>query len=136
MLLLSFVNTNAQYRFINYNVSDGLSQNSVHCIFQDRDGLIWIGTQDGLNSFDGKSFKKYRANSLDSTTLSDQFVLSIEEDNKGFLWVGTRNGLNKLNKQTGKFSRYYLTTEEKNFINSPYSKLIKDNAGRIFLSKN
>jgi len=136
LLLLSFVNTNAQYRFINYNVSDGLSQNSVHCIFQDRDGLIWIGTQDGLNSFDGKSFKKYRANSLDSTTLSDQFVLSIEEDNKGFLWVGTRNGLNKLNKQTGKFSRYYLTTEEKNFINSPYSKLIKDNAGRIFLSKN
>jgi ligand-binding sensor domain-containing protein/signal transduction histidine kinase len=135
LLLLSFVYTNAQYRFINYNVSDGLSQNSVHCIFQDRDGLIWIGTQDGLNSFDGKSFKKYRANSLDSTTLSDQFVLSIEEDNNGSLWVGTRNGLNKLNKQTGKFSRYYLSADEKNFINSPYSKLIKDKAGRIFLSK-
>lgn len=134
--LLSFVCTNAQYRFINYNVSNGLSQNSVHCIFQDRDGLIWVGTQDGLNSFDGKSFKKYRANALDTTTLSDQFVLSIEEDNNGFLWIGTRNGLNKLNKQTGKFSRYYLTEEEKNFIHSPYPKLIKDVKGRIFLSKN
>ena len=135
LLLLSFVTTNAQYRFINYNVSNGLSQNSVHCIFQDRDGLIWVGTQDGLNSFNGKSFKKYRANSLDSTTLSDQFVLSIEEDNNGFLWVGTRNGLNKLNKQTGKFTRYYLTNQEKNLINSPYTKLIKDKVGRIFLSK-
>jgi len=135
LLLLSFVNSNAQYRFINYNVSNGLSQNSVHCIFQDSDGLIWVGTQDGLNSFNGKSFKKYRSNALDTTTLSDQFVLSIEEDNKGFLWIGTRNGLNKLNKQTGKFSRFYLSNEEKNFINSPYTKLIKDKKGRIFLPK-
>ena len=90
----------AQMRFISYDVSDGLSQNSVHCIYQDRDGFLWLGTQDGLNGFDGHDFKTYKHSETDTTTISDQFVLSITEDSAGYLWVGTRNGCARIIDQT------------------------------------
>lgn len=122
----------SNYRFIAYNVSDGLSQNSVHCIFQDSDGKLWLGTQDGLNSFDGRNFKHYKYSAADSNTISDQFVLTIAEDASGFLWVGTRSGLNKFNKRTGRFERIYLNERERNIIGSTYGHLVSS-AGREIL---
>lgn len=107
-------------RFLHYTLRDGLSQNSVHCIFQDKDGLIWIGTQDGLNSFDGKKFNVYRHDDNDSNTISDQFVLTIKEDREGYLWIGTRNGLNRFSKRTGLFERFYVRPNEKHFFQAAY----------------
>lgn len=134
LLLLILAGTGgayAQMRFISYDVSDGLSQNSVHCIYQDRDGFLWLGTQDGLNGFDGHDFKIYKHSETDTTTISDQFVLSITEDSAGYLWVGTRNGYNRLNKRTGKFTRYYLSREEKEGIGRPYGALYVNRSGQI-----
>ena len=125
-----------QWRFISYNVGDGLSQNSVHCFYQDRDGLLWLGTQDGLNSFDGHNFKTYKYSSSDTTSISDQFVLSIEEDTNGYLWIATRSGINKLNKRTGKFSRYYFSEAEKNTIARSFQRFSKNSAGEIFINHN
>jgi ligand-binding sensor domain-containing protein/two-component sensor histidine kinase len=124
----------AQFRFISYSVSDGLSQNSVHCIYQDRDGFLWLGTQDGLNGFDGHDFRIYKHSETDSTTISDQFVLSITEDDAGYLWIGTRNGFNRLNKRTGKFTRYYISPEEKEGIGHSYFGLHKNKKGQIMLA--
>jgi signal transduction histidine kinase/ligand-binding sensor domain-containing protein len=121
-----------QYRFIPFNVSNGLSQNSVHSIFQDSDGLLWIGTQDGLNSFDGHNFKTYRHNRADTTTISDQFILSISEDKAGYLWVGTGNGLNRINRRTGKVQRFYLDPAEQNRISSNYPQIIRNKNGEVF----
>ena len=106
--------------FLLYGAKDGLSQNSVHAIFRDRDGLVWIGTQDGLNSFDGKNFTVYRYNEKDSNSISDQFILNIQEDRAGNLWIGTRNGLNAFNKRTKKFTRYYIYPAEKHIFQSAY----------------
>ena len=64
-------------RFLTYNVKDGLSQSSVHSLHRDKDGLLWVGTQDGLNSFDGNAFTTYRYNERDSNSISDQFILKI-----------------------------------------------------------
>lgn len=122
-----------QYRFIHYSASDGLSQNSVHCIYQDSDGLLWIGTQDGLNSFDGHNFKTLRSNHADTNTLSDQFILSMAEDSRGYLWVGTGNGLNRINRRTGKVRRYYLDASEQNRISSNYSLIIRNKAKEVFI---
>jgi len=108
-------------RFLLYGVKDGLSQNSVHAIYRDKEGLIWIGTQDGLNSFDGKRFTVYRYNEDDSSSISDQFILKIAEDNAGNLWVGTRNGLNFFNKRTHKFKRIYLDEKEKHTFQAGYA---------------
>jgi signal transduction histidine kinase/ligand-binding sensor domain-containing protein len=121
------------YRFMDFTVSNGLSQNSVHCIYQDSDGIMWFGTQDGLNSFDGHSFTIYRHNGKDSNSLSDQFILSIAEDNQGYLWVGTRNGLNCFNKYTRKFKRCYLIKGEQEAINNTYPQLVKRKNGEIYV---
>ena len=121
------------YRFISFSAKDGLSNNSIHCYFQDSDGDLWIGTQDGLNRFDGKNFKTYRYHPSDTNSLSDHFVLSIQEDRNGYLWIGTSHGLNKLNRRTGKIKRYYLDPTEKSRISANYYNLIKDTLGQIYI---
>ncbi|MEO5967430.1 MAG: two-component regulator propeller domain-containing protein, partial [Ferruginibacter sp.] len=134
-IIVSVVFTQGQIpgRFTTYSVKDGLSQSSVHAIHRDKDGLLWIGTQDGLNSFDGNTFLTYRYNNLDTTTISDQFILKILEDKKGNLWVGTRNGLNFFNKYTRKFKRYYINQEEKHQFQSSYEKLFLINDDSLLI---
>jgi ligand-binding sensor domain-containing protein len=67
-------------KFEHLTVDHGLSENAVTCIFQDNQGFMWFGTHDGLNRYDGYSFKVYRQNPLDSTSLSDNIIKSICED--------------------------------------------------------
>ena len=124
-----------QRRYIVYDVKNGLSQNSVHAITRDRDGLVWIGTQDGLNSFDGTNFTTYKHNSEDSSSISDQFVLAIKEDAIGNLWVGTRNGLNYLNKRTKKFKRFYINKSEQHIFQSNYEKFYVQNDNKVIIKK-
>jgi len=82
-----------------YNVNNGLSQNSITCIYKDKQGILWIGTQDGLNRFDGIRFRVYKHDIKDTASISDQFVLSIQEDGGNNLIIGTRNGLNLFDKR-------------------------------------
>ena len=123
-------------RFLLYGVKDGLSQNSVHAIFRDRDGLVWIGTQDGLNSFDGKTFTVYRHNDEDSTSISDQFILNIGEDKAGNVWIGTRNGLNCFNKHTQKFRRFYVDPAERHIFQSGYPDFYVQEDNNIVVLRN
>ncbi|RYE22045.1 MAG: hypothetical protein EOP51_14120, partial [Sphingobacteriales bacterium] len=122
-------------RYIVYDVKNGLSQNSVHAIMRDKHGLVWIGTQDGLNSFDGVNFTAYTHIAEDSTSISDQFILSIKEDATGNLWVGTRNGLNYFNRRTKKFKRVYLDKSEQHAFQSEYDKFYVQEDNRIVIKK-
>ena len=106
-----------------YTVKDGLSQNSVTALFRDRDGYLWVGTQDGLNRFDGYAFTQYRHDPGDPRSLSDQYVTAIEQDKDGKLWVGTRNGLSLFNRSTNDFTRIYPDPAQKNFIQNPTYKI-------------
>ncbi|MEX2336893.1 MAG: two-component regulator propeller domain-containing protein [Fulvivirga sp.] len=90
------------YYFRHYQAEDGLSHNSVTCMLQDKDGFLWIGTKDGLNRFDGYSFKVFRHDPADSTSIGGNFVQSLYED-AGYLWVGTNNGLYKYNPRSEDF---------------------------------
>jgi len=63
-----------QYRFVSYSLDDGLSQGTVNSIAQDPTGFIWLGTQDGLNRFDGKTFKIFRNNRDDPNSLSHDWI--------------------------------------------------------------
>lgn len=101
----------AQVRNLNfqsYSTSEGLSSSTCVEVFQDSKGFLWFGTIDGLNRFDGYSFKIYRSIINDSTSLSNNRVFSIEEDKFGNLWVGTMNGLNILLKGKESFYRVKL----------------------------
>jgi len=96
-------------QFDHYGVEEGISQSEILCIFQDSEGYMWFGTQDGLNQFDGYSFESYYFNPSDSTTLSNSWIFDITEDDKGFLWIGTKGGLNKFDKNSGQFTTILLS---------------------------
>ncbi len=79
--------------FEHFSVSDGLSNSVINDIIQDQYGLIWIATDDGLNKFDGYSFKTYRNITDDSTSIPGSFVFCLYCDKRGRLWAGTQKGL-------------------------------------------
>lgn len=90
----------------NYGVNEGLSQNSVYVIMQDRQGFAWIGTGDGLARFDGRKFRIFRSRENDTTHsyLPGSIVNSlIVEDRDGRLWFNTNKGLVFLDTKTEKF---------------------------------
>ena len=78
-------------RFKTLSIKEGLSQSTVNCIIQDQKGFIWIGTQDGLNRYDGHEFVHFKTSS-DSNSIPDNFVQSLFEDSEGNLWIGTYGG--------------------------------------------
>ena len=75
-----------------FTIDDGLSQNSVYEIFQDSRGYIWIGTQGGLDRFNGYNFTHYESESGDSTSIVKGWIRSISEDKNGIIWLGTQDG--------------------------------------------
>ncbi len=99
-----------QYNFTNYSINEGLSQSVVNCIFQDSKGYIWIGTQNGLNRFDGENFEVYRFNPSDTNSLSNNWIYAISEDPESNLWIGTKGGLNKYVRGKNTFERISYNT--------------------------
>jgi signal transduction histidine kinase/ligand-binding sensor domain-containing protein/DNA-binding response OmpR family regulator len=94
--------------FRHLTIADGLSQNAVQAILQDRRGFMWFGTKDGLNRYDGYQFVIFRHDPFDSTTLTDSDITALFEDQSGVLWVGTRvGGLNRLDRKTERFRSYH-----------------------------
>src|SRR6266540_5008368 len=76
-------------RFERFTSEDGLSQNAGLDILQDSHGYLWIGTQDGLNRYDGYSFKVFKHDPDDPHSISHNSILKIAEDADGTLWIGT-----------------------------------------------
>ncbi len=88
---------NIQFKHLSND--DGLSHNWVRSVYQDKYGFIWIGTDDGLNRFDGITFRQYKNNAKDKHSLGGHAVPALFEDSKNRLWVGTDQGLNLYDRQ-------------------------------------
>lgn len=89
--------------FRKYQVENGLSNNATVSCLQDSKGFMWFGTKDGLNRFDGYTFKIFRNDQDDPNSLGNNFVYSISEDRNNMLWIGTEKGIYKYNPLTEKF---------------------------------
>ena len=100
-------------RFDLLSIKDGLSQSSINAVVQDKQGFIWIGTQDGLNKYDGYSFTTYYHDPEDSTSICDNFIRALEIDSVGNLWIGTDNGLSKFDARSETFTSYYHVSGDK-----------------------
>lgn len=86
---------------------EDLSQTTARCIFQDGKGFLWIGTQDGLNKYDGYSFTIYRHEQQNPRSLSNNSIAAIHEDRAGALWVGTTGGgLNRFDRESETFTAF------------------------------
>ncbi|UTW61627.1 hypothetical protein KFE98_16665 [bacterium SCSIO 12741] len=97
------------YRFSELTLNDGLPQNSVNHVFQDRDGFIWLGTQDGMCRYDSYDFRYYRTGKGADAALTDGFVVRITQDTSGRIWASTRDGINVVDPAGGKtFTIKYL----------------------------
>lgn len=118
-------------RFRRISVEDGLSNNNVLSILQDHQGLMWIGTGYGLNSYNGYEFKYYNNKREDSLSLSDDYISVIYEDSHYRLWIGTGNGINEYNGIKDYFSRHL--TDINNDLSSKYIRVFfEDSQGRLW----
>jgi ligand-binding sensor domain-containing protein/signal transduction histidine kinase/DNA-binding response OmpR family regulator len=127
ILLLSLSICNAQpYYFRHYQVEHGLSNNTVYCSLQDKQGFMWMGTKDGLNRFDGYTFKIFRHNQRDPRSISNNMVHTLSLDGKGNIWVGTDSGLDLYNPQSETFT--HVNAANKNSIKS----IIVDSVGNCW----
>jgi serine phosphatase RsbU (regulator of sigma subunit)/streptogramin lyase len=80
---------NTSYKFDYYDISNGLSQNRAQVIYQANDGYIYVGSQGGLDRFDGYKFDYFSHNPSDTSSIPFGWVSAISEDSKQNLWIGT-----------------------------------------------
>lgn len=112
-LLLSLpIHANNAYYFSHINIEDGLSQNSVNCILQDTKGFMWFGTKNGLNRFDGYSFKIYTRSDAMSGLGNSTINCIAEDDEEEILWIGTDKGPYIYDPKTDKFAFLDVLTLE------------------------
>jgi len=119
--------------FFNYlSVNNGLSQNSVTSILQDKKGFIWIGTYDGLNRYDGFTVTTKRHESANKSSLSDNRVKCLYEDVNGHILIGTQSGeLNVYDPVFDKFS--HISVNEHDADEKDIRALSNDNAGNVWI---
>lgn len=104
-----------QIKFENFTTNQGLSNNSVIDIENDKDGGLWIATWDGLNYYDGYNFKIFKHNFKDPTTIASDYIMKLTKDNAGFIWLITKEG--DVNKYigNGEFVKFSFKGIPKNF---------------------
>lgn len=121
--------------FDRISIQQGLPQESITSIFQDKQGYMWFGTQAGLCRFDGYRIKVFKTNSRDVKSLPDNYVLSTHEDQNGNLWVGTKSGLAQFDRETQKFNVY--SPDPKNLgatRNHTVEQIIADEQNTLWLA--
>ncbi len=135
LMLTGFVFAqSSQLLFERISREQGLSESSITAILQDRRGFLWVGTQNGLNRYDGYTFTIFRQDPTDSLTLSSNNIRSLYEDRNGTLWIGTANGLNRFDRLTGRFYSFKNDPESKKSLsNNDISSIAEDKDGNLWI---
>ena len=120
----AYANSYNDINFKSLTIENGLSQSTVETILQDSNGYMWIGTNDGLNKYNGYSFKKYEHDIYDKNTISSNYIVDIVEDNDGYIWVSTTNGLNKINPKNDNIINYFSTSKGGNLSNNRICEIL------------
>ena len=127
-----FSNLTAQettVKFDQISIEDGLSQSSIYSVFQDSRGFLWIGTEDGLNRYDGYNFEILKTDPDDPYSISYNYVKTIFEDRTGRLWVGTYGGgLNEYIPSMRRFTSFPFGNERGRNNNSEFINVITEDA--------
>ena len=123
--------------FQRLSIEQGLSNAIVYGILQDRQGFMWFGTEDGLNRYDGYTFKVYKCEPNNPGSLSSPVVSSLYQDRHGFLWFSTRNkGITRFDPGTETFTHFQHDDQNPASLSSNYadiSPIVEDDAGMIWI---
>jgi ligand-binding sensor domain-containing protein len=133
--LLRFVPLHSQenLQFQHYTVKDGLTHNSIISISQDQEGFMWFGTEDGLNRYDGYTFKHYKADPKDpQNSLRFNHIFDLFEDSKGRFWIGS-SGLQLFNKKNDRFTAFLPDSSRFTYLNISLS-ILEDKQGNLWYS--
>ena len=125
--------------FEHYYREEGLSQATVKALLYDDDGFLWVGTEDGLNRFDGYQFKVFKNMPYNNDSLSSNQIKSLYKDKNNNIWVGTSNGLNRYNKVTEKFQRITPSpseTKSESSTSNSINSITQDNKGHYWVGSN
>lgn len=118
-------------RFEHISLEDGLSQSVVNAILQDSKGFLWVGTDDGLNRYDGYSFSIFKPDTNNPASLSDRSITTLTQDAQGFIWIGTRQGgLNRYDPVSGTFTHYmHNEVDDQSVASNLILSLLADETG-------
>ena len=119
-------------RFLNITTEDGLSHNTVNSIVKDKEGFIWIATEDGLNRFDGYDIDQFHYQPEDSTGIAFKAISNLFRDSNDDIWVLTKNDhLQKLDEEELTFS----TVFNGNYLNQHYklNYITEDDQKKLWL---
>jgi len=120
--------------FQHLGVEEGLPQESVLTILQDRAGFMWLGTQAGLTRYDGYRYRVFRNDPNDGASLPDNYIQTSYEDGDGRLWFGTRGGLARFDPATQGFVRQALSGGAgRGGRNSNVSSIVGDRKGGLWI---
>lgn len=113
----------------------GLSQSTVECVYQDSRGYLWIGTQNGLNRYDGYSIKIYKRNFSNENCISNNFINSIFEDANRKLWIATNGGLDIFDPDSEKFRQFTAAENDTTAISGNFVRdICQDHQGRYWVA--
>jgi len=123
-----------EINFTSLTTKDGLSSNTVTTILKDRFGVVWFGTEDGLDKFTGTHFTVYRQKPGDLTSLQANEILSLHEDKAGNLWVGTSGGsLSLYDRKKDAFINFPANKGPNSFDNNVIRSVCSDYLGKIWV---
>lgn len=94
---------------------------AARCLFFDSQGMMWIGTEQGLLRYDGYRFRNFRSDAYSPGILPNNFVRTLTEDHDGNLWIGTHDGVVRLDRRSGKFVTYHLDGEQQRIVNTLFT---------------
>ena len=121
-----------QIHFERFSVDNGLSHNSIRSLAQDSTGYIWIGTEYGLNRYNGYDFKQYLHVPEDSTSISFPIVTALHVTANGTLWVGTGRGICVYNPRRDCFERLPVLAEGKALPRLTIHMITSDKEGNVW----
>ena len=122
------------YYFESFSVEDGLSQSTVNDILQDNKGFLWFGTKDGLNRYDGLSFRQFKHDRSNAYSLGNNFVTTLYEDMEGHIWIGTDVGVYIYYPEQDIFERFQTATENGVKIERSVSSILGDADGCVWMA--
>lgn len=137
MYLVSVISSFGQeypLSFQRVNTKDGLSSNTIYTVYRDSYGFLWLGTEDGLNRYDGRKYKVYRYDANDEQGLKVNHISALCEDNQGRIWIGTTGGgLNYYDRNLDKIIAYDKTPDDR-WLSAAITSIENDYKGNIWIS--
>ena len=134
-LLFTQSNSYSQIKYFSQQLdnSTGLSNSCLNVIYQDSDNLMWFGTWDGLNMYDGSSFHVFNySQSNTSKSIGSNIIYQIKEDKNKNIWIATIEGISKYDKLTGNFKHFFYSKDVNDKVVDKGFLLAEDLDGTIY----